>query len=339
VHSCLWGLCLGLVAAAAAAVVGYRQHVEIVSRLQEEAEEERRLRQIERTGRIRTQQKQRVAQQEKSGEEGFRLKAIGHIESPFPDRRGTPRQPSLVPAAKGRIRFDKQRIQHEHFAELAEFSHVWVLFIFHENTNTDTIDASPPPAKIKPPRLHGKKVGTLSTRSPHRPNPIGLSWCEIVSVGSDWIEVRGLDLVDKTPVLDVKPYIPYDLVPSHIALPMATNASGAPLLRGARELSVPSWIYESDILLRDVVFSPEASAQLSAAAEQSCVFCDSAVQARELIEQVLRQDVRGVHQGRGNDGDGESGKEFNLRLDGLQIRFLTTKEAINVTSISPSSSS
>jgi hypothetical protein len=120
---------------------------------------------------------------------------------------------------------------------------------------------------------------------------------------------------------------------------MATNASGAPLLRGARELSVPSWIYESDILLRDVVFSPEASAQLSTAAEQSCVFCDSAVQARELIEQVLRQDVRGVHQGRGNDGDGESGKDFNLRLDGLQIRFLTTKEAINVISISPSSSS
>lgn len=332
------GLGLLLAATAAAAVAGYRQHVDIVSRLQEEVEEERRKRQVERTGRIRVQQEQRVAQQQKSGEEGFRLKAIGRIESPFPDRRGTPRQPSLVPAAKGRIRFDKQRIQHEHFSELAEFSHVWVLFIFHENTNTDTINASPPPAKIKPPRLHGKKVGTLSTRSPHRPNPIGLSWCEIVSVGPDWIEVRGLDLVHGTPVLDVKPYIPYDLVPSNIALPMATDASGAPLLRGARELSVPSWIYESDILLRDVLFSPEAEAQLSDVAEESCVFCDSAAQAKELVEQVLRQDVRGVHQGRGNDGESWP-QEFNLRLDGMQIRFVTTKSAITVTSVSPSSSS
>lgn len=88
-------------------------------------------------------------------------------QSPFLDRRGTPRQPQLVPAAKGRIRFDRRVIQQEHFEELNQFSHIWVIFVFHCNTNTDkqSINESQKvnnskmmktvPSKIKPPRLHG----------------------------------------------------------------------------------------------------------------------------------------------------------------------------------------
>ena len=316
--------------------------------LTKELESERLKRQSERTGRINLQQNGRRQMQQRQQEEGFTLLQIGKVESPFHDRRGTPRQPSLVPAARARIRFDKRMIQFDHFAELREFSHIWVLFIFHENTNLGQVHH--PPAKIRPPRLHGKRVGTLSTRSPHRPNPIGLSWCEIESVGPDYIEVRGIDLCDGTPVLDIKPYIPYDVVPCSIALPMAVDASGNPLQSNLRQLFVPAWIYEADITMRDVRFTPFAEKSLNS------LFLDrrtgafahsgSAEKARELVEQVLRQDVRGIHQGRGagydagagdgyGDGDtsGKTSTSYMCRLDGLEISFTTTEKTIEVCSI------
>ncbi len=123
---------------------------------------------------------------------------IGIVESPFPDRRGTPRQPQLVPAAYAFIRFAKH-IQHAHYAELAQFSHIWILFHFHENTSVENVKA-----KIRPPRLHGQTVGCLSTRSPHRPNAIGLSVCEVVKLEQNGIRVKCVDMVDGTPVLDGK---------------------------------------------------------------------------------------------------------------------------------------
>ena len=72
--------------------------------------------------------------------------------------------------------------------------------MFHENTNTDATSL----AKIKPPRLFGKKVGCLSTRSPHRPNALGLSVCEVISVTNESIELACIDMMDGTPVLDSK---------------------------------------------------------------------------------------------------------------------------------------
>lgn len=298
-----------------------------------ELNEERRLRQVERSGRIKLQQETRQKLNKESSAQGFQFKSIGKVESPFPDRRGTPRQPLLVPAASARIRFDKKLIQFEHFAELSEFSHVWVIFVFHENTNVGS--DGQPPAKIRPPRLHGKKVGTLSTRSPHRPNPIGLSWCEIESVGSDYIQVRGVDLLHGTPVLDVKPYIPYDIVPSSLPLPMATDASGAPLQLGLKTLQVPAWIHETDVALRPVRFSllsEQALSELSRYGNGAvCAFSGSAERARELIEQVLRQDVRGVHQGRG--GAEPDSEIFMCRLDGLRVSFVTDTMGIEVVNI------
>ena len=311
--------------------------------LTKELEFERAKRQSERTGRINLQQNGRRQLQQRQEEEGFTLLRIGKVESPFHDRRGTPRQPSLVPAARARIRFDKRMIQSDHFAELREFSHIWVIFVFHENTNLGQVHH--PPAKIRPPRLHGKRVGTLSTRSPHRPNPIGLSWCEIESVGPDYIEVRGIDLCDGTPVLDIKPYIPYDVVPCSIALPMAVDASGNPLQSNLRQLSVPAWIYEADVTMRDVRFSPLAERSLISLAQDprtgALAHSGSAEKARELVEQVLRQDVRGTHQGRGagdddGAGTGDGGKtstSYMCRLDGLEISFTTTVKTIEVCSI------
>lgn len=169
------------------------------SKLKENVEKLKQLRSGERQTRINLQQESRRSLVRENTEQLISYKPIGHIQSPFPDRRGTPRQPILVPAARGFVRFNTQIIQAEHFAELSEFSHVWIIFVFHENTNEGKHDL---PAKIRPPRLHGKKVGCMSTRSPHRPNNIGLSVCEVVSVGRDFIEIRGLDLVDGTPVID-----------------------------------------------------------------------------------------------------------------------------------------
>ena len=171
----------------------------MIDTLKEDLEKQTKLRSIERTGRISTQQKDRELLIKEQYKDGFNYPPIGYIESPFPDRRGTPRQPILVPAAKGRIRFNKQLIQFEHYEELKLFSHVWVIFIFHNNTNGEKASKI---SKIKPPRLHGAKVGTLSTRSPHRPNNIGLSVCEIVGVTKDYIDIACVDMVDGTPVLD-----------------------------------------------------------------------------------------------------------------------------------------
>lgn len=173
--------------------------------LNTELDKQKQLREEERKARIGMQRQKRDEANNKDKNEGFHYQPIAFAESPFPDRRGTPRQPLLVPAARGLLRFQKNLVQLAHFKELEEFSHVWVLFVFHENTNTDKAHDNTSKqvlAKIKPPRLHGKKVGCLSTRSPHRPNNIGLSVCEIISIGNDYIEVRGIDLVHGTPIID-----------------------------------------------------------------------------------------------------------------------------------------
>lgn len=123
---------------------------------QEALDKQIKLRAVERAGRISVQQAKRQTTSKLNETNGYNYHPIGTIESPFPDRRGTPRQPSLVPAARGKIRFNKKIIQHDHFKELSQFSHVWVLFVFHNNTNTEKETLA---ARIKPPRLHGTKVG------------------------------------------------------------------------------------------------------------------------------------------------------------------------------------
>jgi tRNA-Thr(GGU) m(6)t(6)A37 methyltransferase TsaA len=280
----------------------------------------------ERSGRIVAQQKLRKIIAEENNASGYRIDPIGYIESPYNERRGTPRQPMLVPAAHGRIRFVKQKIQAEHFQELKEFSHVWVTFIFHENTNTD----ANPTAKIRPPRLFGKKVGCLSTRTPHRPNAIGLSVCQVVGVTSETVELSCLDLMHGTPVLDVKPYLPYDIIPTptmtstfvstllkyerevNPAYANSVHTTDAPVVDGCltttaftpAPLIVPDWINDVEPL-KPVLFCIEANANLVAMskarnAKDRFQFCKDVEHAKNFIIQVLSQDIRGLNQGRGS---------------------------------------
>jgi tRNA-Thr(GGU) m(6)t(6)A37 methyltransferase TsaA len=132
------------------------------------------------------------------------ISLIAHVKSPFLQKVGVPRQAGLVPSALQEIVFAPQ-FQNPNFCRgLETFSHIWVLFWFHDQL------WNPNSACAHPPRLGGRKqVGVFACRTPHRPTPIGMSCCELVEVKSDRLIVSGGDFLDGTPVVDIKPYVPY----------------------------------------------------------------------------------------------------------------------------------
>ena len=326
----------------------------------------------------------------------FQVQTVGLVESPFPDRRGCPRQAAVVPAAEATVRFAPS-VAPATLENLDQFSHCWVLFMFSENADTNIADdggdgasggadkAVPTlkyggaaawsgggaararrkgrtyPAKVAPPRLGGPKVGVFSTRSPHRPNPIGLSVCRVVSVDVDRraLLLGGVDFIDRTPVLDVKPYVPYDSIPSAV---------------------VPRWIQPltgaTEVGVEDVSFVPEAAAALAALASEPKMARDALPKTlaplllrayvgrpealRACVAQVVAQDPRAVHQGRGKqllsaeqaaavavaaaandgDGDGDGGAEgvakaFTITIDGVEVSFVPTANGMLVTAVRP----
>ncbi|MES2854234.1 MAG: tRNA (N6-threonylcarbamoyladenosine(37)-N6)-methyltransferase TrmO [Bdellovibrionota bacterium] len=141
----------------------------------------------------------------------FNVTPIGYISTPFKERFGTPRQPSLVPSSWGTLTLKKELNLNGAFEGLEGFSHVWLIFQFHENENKAVR------GKIHPPRMGGEKIGLFATRTPHRPNAIGLSAVKLDRVEGSTLHFSGVDLVDGTPILDVKPYLP-----SSDSLPTAT---------------------------------------------------------------------------------------------------------------------
>jgi hypothetical protein len=145
----------------------------------------------------------------------------------------------------------------------------------------------------------------------------------VLSVTANSIEISQIDMVDGTPVLDVKPYIPYDVIPSSIDLPMLRHSNVV-----LEELAVPAWIYDADIELRTVLFTEEATESLRALVRDRLLrFCDGFEHAVKLIEQVLAQDIRGIHQGRGAvDVD----RVFECRLDDMRLEFCTDETSILV---------
>ena len=131
------------------------------------------------------------------------IRPIGWIESCFGEKFGTPRQSGIVPEARGRVVFSDE-VPPGASRGLEEFSHVWIVFLF------DQVKEEEARWFVRPPRLGGnEKKGVFATRSPFRPNRIGLSLVTLESVSDEALEVSGLDLVEGTPVLDLKPYLPY----------------------------------------------------------------------------------------------------------------------------------
>jgi len=137
------------------------------------------------------------------------MKPIAHIYNDFPEKFGIPRQPGLVEGLTGRIVFEKEYRVPDAFRGLDEYSHIWLLWDFSEFHSEGW---SP---TVRPPHLGGnKRMGVFATRSPNRPNSIGLSVVRLKKVDLDPADgpvllVEGADLMNGTPIFDIKPYLPY----------------------------------------------------------------------------------------------------------------------------------
>ena len=133
------------------------------------------------------------------------FETIGVIRSCYQQKFAMPRQSGLVSESWAELEVFAKFQPELSLAGLESFSHIWILFLFHDNNNKDFR------AKIKPPRLEGESMGVFATRSPHRPNSIGLSLVELekisMSNSMSKLTLRGGDFLDQTPVLDIKPYI------------------------------------------------------------------------------------------------------------------------------------
>uniref|UniRef100_F7H2H9 tRNA methyltransferase O n=1 Tax=Macaca mulatta TaxID=9544 RepID=F7H2H9_MACMU len=142
---------------------------------------------------------------------------IGYLESCFLAKNGTPRQPSICSYSRACLRIRKSIFNNpEHsLMGLEQFSHVWILFVFHKNGHLSC------KAKVQPPRLNGAKTGVFSTRSPHRPNAIGLTLAKLEKVEGGAIYLSGIDMIHGTPVLDIKPYIAEYDSPQNVMEPLA----------------------------------------------------------------------------------------------------------------------
>lgn len=134
--------------------------------------------------------------------ESLTFQPIGVIRTPFTDRYRAPRQPGADSApAVGVIELEPRRNFEQALEDLAGFERIWIVSWFHRNKTWKP--------KVLPPRGSKSKRGLFATRSPHRPNPIGLSLVRLLSVKDRTLRVEGVDLLDGTPILDIKPYLPY----------------------------------------------------------------------------------------------------------------------------------
>jgi tRNA-Thr(GGU) m(6)t(6)A37 methyltransferase TsaA len=266
-------------------------------------------RQEERTGRIRAEVKLRealvklktVKSLDSNGKTDNKdpylmpLSTIGTIISPYPKRMGTPRQGALVPSSRGCIQF-VPNLASESLEGIDEYSHLWVIFQFHENTSLETSKKT----KIRPPRAGGIKVGQLSTRSPHRPNDLGLSLVTLDrwEPSTRRLYIKALDLVDGTPVYDVKPYVHWD-IPSEVVY----DISG---------LRLPKWVENKDDVLSNVIFEPESEESLRMLVKRDQLSpllypskdADSFAAAKQTLMEILAQDPRSSHRGLSNNQRG-----------------------------------
>jgi len=240
-----------------------------------------------------------------NGCEEFTYKPIGYLKSIFQTKNGTPRQSGLSKFARASLTISKNVFTNpEHsLQDLSEFSHIWLLWVFHQNQET----LKSVKAKVAPPRL-GDRVGVFSTRSPHRPANIGLTLVKLESVKGDTVFISGVDMVHGTPVLDIKPYLPmYDNpdIKSANENNIKTNEFNSELL--AKEESetgkqiadvplvkVPQWIGNPEDNLI-VIFSSRAEAQILDIDLNRLEWLKSHTELRRAISDILSTDPRSVY--------------------------------------------
>ncbi len=226
---------------------------------------------------------------------------IGIIHSCFKEKFGIPRQPGLVPLATAELELLPPYNREEALRGLDGFSHIWITFVFH-----GTMAGGWKPT-VRPPRLGGnKRIGVFATRSTFRPNPIGLSAVRLTGIAKRknglFLELAGVDLLDQTPVLDIKPYLPYSDI-----IEEAT---------GGFAPSPP----EEDITVH---FSGEAEAAL---AEREM---RGGTHLRPFIVQMLGSDPAPAYRSASQN----AGRSFGARVFDLDIRWEINGKALLVTAV------
>jgi tRNA (adenine37-N6)-methyltransferase len=229
------------------------------------------------------------------------ISPIAYIQSPYKQKFAIPRQPGLVKAARGQIIFEEAFADPNCLREISQFSHLWLLFHFHETSEEGW---SP---LVQPPRLGGKeKVGVFASRSTFRPNGLGMSVVENLGWTQEGkklvLRVGGVDLLDMTPIIDIKPYIPYaDAIPGA----QAGYASDAPGNNMAVE------------------FTEMAKQALD---NLKTIHAD----LQDLIEGVLQQDPRPAWRKSPDE------KQYGMNLYDLNIKWRVEADHIQVLSITES---
>lgn len=138
------------------------------------------------------------------------FRPVATIRTDFPEKFGIPRQAGLVPELRAEIVFEPEFRTADALRGLEDFSHVWLIWFISEWSGHEWVPT------VRPPRLKGERRGVFATRSPLRPNPIGLSSVKLEGIRMDpalgpVLEVSGADLMDGTPILDIKPYVEADV--------------------------------------------------------------------------------------------------------------------------------
>lgn len=227
----------------------------------------------------------------------FTFSPVGVIHSCFKEKFGIPRQPGLVPEARAILELLPPYNRAEAVRGLEDFSHIWVSFVFHA-----CLGESWKPT-VRPPRLGGnRRLGVFATRSTHRPNPIGLSAVElekiVVESGKVLLHLKGIDLLDGTPVLDIKPYLPYSDRIAEATGGFAQEAPATPF---------------------EVRFS------------QSALDCCATVpQLEALIRRILSLDPRPAYYGKG-----EGKPVFGMKLLDYDVQWEVDGEVVLVNAVIP----
>lgn len=217
---------------------------------------------------------------------------IAHLHSDFPEKFGLPRQSGLVNSLKSYIIFEPQYRIKEAFRGLEGYSHIWIIWEF---SRTEGKEWSP---TVRPPKLGGnKRMGVFATRSPFRPNPIGMSAVKLEKIDFDCpnapvLVVSGGDIMDNTPILDIKPYLPYA-----DAYPNALSGFALTEREGSLSVELPSELLQK---------IPE--------------------EKKQGLVDILKQDPRPAYQ---SDPD----RTYVMEFGGFEVLFKVNGDILTVSSI------